>query len=248
MRPIVSVITPAFNSASYIVATIESVLGQTLREWEMIIVDDNSQDQTYYVALEYASADGRIRPFRLNSSSGPATARNVAIEKAAGRYIAFLDSDDLWRPEKLEIQVRFMQNTNSPFSHSYYETMSEDGSRVGKIIKSPEHLEYKDLLKCNRIGCLTAMYDTDVLGKQYMPLIQKRQDYALWLNILKITPIASCVPVSLAYYRVRSSSLSSRKIGLVRYNWKLFREYEKLSLLSSAYYLGWNILNKILSK
>lgn len=167
----------------------------------MIIVDDVSPDNSNKIIEEYCKKDSRIKLIKLKENSGPAVARNRAIK---GRYIAFLDADDLWKPEK---QINFMIEKNCALSYSAYETMSEEG----KIIVPPSKLSYKDILKTNYIGCLTAIYDTQ---KVYMPLIKKRQDYGLWLKILKETDFAYGLDESLATYRLMSNSVSSNKFKI----------------------------------
>jgi teichuronic acid biosynthesis glycosyltransferase TuaG len=244
MQPIVSIITPAYNSSNFIEETIQSVFDQTFEEWEMIIVDDNSSDDTVSIAKRFAKEDSRIKIIELSENSGPATARNVAIELSRGRYIAFLDSDDLWDPVKLERQIGFMKRKNSAFSCTYYSLMNEEGESNGKVATPPDRVNYTDLLKRNHIGCLTAIYDTKKLGKVYMPEIIKRQDYGLWLKILRNGEVADCLTEPLAAYRVRTSSVSSNKMNLIRYHWKLFYEIENLGAIRSVYYIVLNILTK----
>jgi len=245
IRPLVSIITPSFNCADFLSHTIESVIAQTWQEWELIIVDDCSTDLSLDIAWSYARKDRRIKVFRLNSNSGPAVSRNTAIEKAQGQYIAFLDSDDLWYPQKLDKQIPFIQQKGYALTHTYYEKILESGQKTGELVCPSPVLSYADMLKSNQIGCLTAIYDTQRLGKVYMPIIRKRQDYGLWLKILKSEPFAFCLPEILAAYRIRTGSISSNKFQMLRYNWQLFRYVEDLSLIKSTYYLGWNIARKI---
>lgn len=242
---LVSVITPLYNSSAFIAETIESVKNQTYADWEMIIVNDQSTDNSLDIASTYAQYDTRIKIIQLPENSGPAVARNKGINAARGRYIAFLDSDDRWLPEKLEIQIAFMRSSNAAFTHTYYRKITEDGTPTGHTVTPKAQLSYSDLLKSNQIGCLTAVYDTCALGKCFMPSIRKRQDYGLWLRLLKITPFAHVVPQVLATYRVRNQSVSSYKMGLLKYNWTLFRNIEKLSRTKSTYYLAWNIARKL---
>lgn len=242
-----SVVTPVHNAAEFIAHAIESVIAQSVREWEMLVVDDCSTDSSTEVIRGYASRDSRVRLIHLPANSGPAVARNRAIESAQGRYIAFLDADDAWDPRKLEKQLTFMEENQYRLTYTYYAKIDEAGCHLGETVCPPRKLSYADLLKSNQIGCLTAMYDSAKLGKVYMPLIRKRQDYGLWLKILRREPFAYCLPEVLATYRVRNSSISSSKIGLLTHNWRLFREIEGLSLLRSTYYLGWNVARSILS-
>jgi len=248
MNELVSIITPSYNSAKFISQTIESAVEQSYQNWEMIIVDDCSPDNANKIIEEYCKKDNRIKLIKLEKNNGPAVARNRAIEESKGRYIAFLDADDLWKPEKLEKQLTFMHESGCAFSYSYYETINEKGKKLDKFIRPPVKLSYKDMLKSNHIGCLTAIYDVQKIGKIYMPRIKKRQDYGLWLKILKNIDYASCVPEVLATYRVRESSISSNKLTLLKYNWKLFRECEGFPVSKSLYYLSWNIIIKLMNK
>ena len=242
---LVSIITPSYKSKQFIAQTIESVLNQSYREWEMIIVDDASPDDSNSVIAKYTKKDSRIKLIKLEKNSGPAVARNRAIEEAKGRYIAFLDADDLWMPEKLEKQIAFMQEKDCTLSYTAYETMTEAGVMKNRVVRPSLKLSYNDLLKSNQIGCLTAIYDTTKIGKMYMPLISKRQDYGLWLKILKKIDYAYGIDEPLSVYRIVSNSVSSNKYKLLKYNYLLFREHEKFSILKSFYYLGWNIGKKV---
>lgn len=241
----VSIITPLYNCSDFLEQTIKSVLAQTYENWEMIMVDDCSTDNSLEIAKEYASKDRRIKIIELTENSGAAVARNTAIEAATGRFIAFLDSDDIWLPEKLEKQVMFMQNNNIAFSYTAYEKMTEDGIVFGKNY-IPKKVNYKTLLKTNIIGCLTAMYDTHKLGKVYMPLIRKRQDFGLWLRILKKEPYAFGIQEILGQYRLRSGSISSNKRSAAKFTWRLYRVVEKLNLLQASYYFVHYAINGVL--
>lgn len=231
----VSIITPSFNSVNYICHTIESILNQSYRNWELLIIDDCSTDNSREVIESYVNQDARIKLICLEQNSGAAVARNTGIENATGRFIAFLDSDDTWHPKKLEQQVGFMLNHNYTFTYTKYHQVNENGEKIGEL-HFPLKTSYRELLKTCVIGCLTTMYDSHKLGKVYFPLIRKRQDYALWLKILKQVDYAYCVPEDLASYTVRSDSISANKWKVAQYNWKLYRDIEKLNILSSAYY------------
>jgi teichuronic acid biosynthesis glycosyltransferase TuaG len=234
-HPLVSVITPGFNAAAYLEDTIASVQAQTFENWEMIIVDDHSRDATLEIAQKYAYADERVRAFALpEERKGAAHARNFGIEQARGRYIAFLDSDDLWTSQKLERQIEFMRRNGSAFSYSRYSLISKDGRNLGRVMPIPPQLTYRELLKTCPIGCLTAVYDTDVIGKQYMPDLPKGQDYALWLQILKIIPKADGIDEVLGFYRTGGASLSSNKLEKFKYIWRIYRNIEGHSLLNSS--------------
>lgn len=241
----VSIITPLYNCSDFLEKTIQSVIFQSYVHWEMIMVDDCSQDNSLEIAKRYASYDERIKIIQLEQNSGAAVARNTAIKKAKGRYIAFLDSDDQWLPNKLESQLSFMQKNEVVFSYAAYEKVDEQGNVVG-LIRVPEKVEYSDLLKVCSIGCLTAMYDTYTLGKIYMPLIRKRQDLGLWLRILKKIPYAYGVQEVLGQYQLRSDSISANKISAAKYTWRLYRDVEKLNIFLASYYFMHYAVNGIL--
>lgn len=246
MLPAVTIVTPIFNAEKYIAETIESILRQSFEGWELILVDDCSEDASEYIAKSFVASDPRIKLISLEENSGAAVARNAGITAASGRYIAFLDSDDQWTKDKLEKQLDFMRKNECALSYTWYECVDEFGGKIGKVYKPPSELTYAELLRSNQIGCLTAMYDTAKLGKILMPLIRKRQDYGLWLRILKRVDKAYCLPEVLAYYRQRAGSISSNKLEMLKYNWALYRDVENLTLPKSAYYLGWNILRKVI--
>ncbi|MDM5272399.1 glycosyltransferase family 2 protein [Sulfurovum sp. zt1-1] len=246
MRELVSIITPSYNSEKYIAQTIESVLNQTYTEWEMIIVDDRSTDNSDALIERYAQKEERIKYIVLEENSGPAVARNRAIKEAQGRYIAFLDADDLWAPQKLEKQIAFMQKENIALSYTGYYRFETSIEQIIDEITVPLKVDYHELLKQNIIGCLTAVYDTKILGKVYMPLIRKRQDFGLWLKILKEVPYAYGMNEPLAYYRIHDDSISSNKIISSQYNWKLYREVEKLPWHKAVYYFAWYTYRSLL--
>ena len=240
----VSIITPVYNSEKYIEQTIFSVVNQSYKNWEHILIDDCSIDSSKEIIIKYVNKDKRIKYNRLDKNSGAAVARNKGIELAKGRFIAFLDSDDSWHPNKLGKQLHFMMSNNYSFTHTAYNQISESSGEVIKTIIPKDKITYKEALYYNPIGCLTAMYDTKHLGKVFMPSLRKRQDYALWLKILKKTN-AYCLTESLANYRVRTDSISSNKKKLLKHQWKLYRNFEKFSYLKSSYYIFMNILHKI---
>src|SRR5690625_5205046 len=182
---LVTVITPTYNSENYIAETIESVLNQTYKHFEMIIVDDGSKDKTVKIIEQYLKKDDRLKMIRLKQNQGAAVARNTAINNANGRYLAFLDSDDLWLPEKLEKQLKFMQEKDVAFSFTKYVRMKENGELTKNISKAPETITYNDLLKHCVIGCLTVILDKEKIDTIQMENIRRRQDYALWLSITK---------------------------------------------------------------
>ncbi|MFG6139547.1 glycosyltransferase family 2 protein [Halomonas sp. B23F22_10] len=233
--PLVTVVMPVFNSEATVGEAIRSVTSQTFGDLELIVVDDGSTDGTLDIVESYSKNDPRVFWFRLDGNQGAAVARNTAIGKALGRYIAFLDSDDAWAPEKLERQVFFMRENSIELSYTAYSKVGENGEWLGHV-GVPDKVTYHQLLKTCVIGCLTAMYDTKKLGKVYMPLVRKRQDYGLWLNILKLVPHAMGINEPLAFYRVRSDSISADKKKAAMHTWKLYREVEGLGKVRASYY------------
>ncbi|MCW5514641.1 glycosyltransferase family 2 protein [Muriicola sp. Z0-33] len=236
MNKLVSIVTPVHNSEDFIAGCIGSVISQTYPHWEHILVDDCSTDKSAQIVRKYVEKDERIKLIVLEVNSGAGIARNKAIETAAGDYIAFLDSDDLWAPEKLHRQLHFMQDNNYYFSFTAYNTINENGDDISRVVKARERVTYKSALFKNPIGCLTVIYDLNFFGKQFMPAIRKRQDYALWLKLLKKTDAHGLNEI-LATYRLRSNSISSNKFGLLQYEWKIYREVEGLSFLKSLFYI-----------
>lgn len=233
---LVSIITPVYNSEKYIEGTIESVQAQTHTNWEHILVDDCSSDNSKAIIESYQEQDPRIKYYGLQENSGAGMARNKGIEFAKGKYIAFLDSDDVWYPEKLEKQLHFMEQNNYHFTFTDYDQINEAGQRLSKVLKCKPIVTYKNALYKNPIGCLTVIYDVDFFGKQYMSSIRKRQDYALWLKLLKKTNgygLNEC----LASYRVGNESISANKLDLLKYEWKIYRDEENLPFLKSTFYL-----------
>lgn len=235
MKDLVSIITPTFNSERFISETISSVLNQTYANWEMIIVDDCSSDKTLDIISKFANSDSRIKPFQLEKNSGAGIARNKALEFVAGKYIAFLDTDDLWKPEKLEKQIDFIKKNNLKFTFSFYECIDENGKSLYKIIQAPINLTYKQLFYCNFIGNLTGIYDASFFGKIPISSIRKRQDWILWLTILKQIRTAKPVPESLAFYRIRTDSISSSKTSLLKHNFNIYRNFHKKNVLVSCF-------------
>ena len=240
----VTIIMPSHNSEKFIIESVESVLVQTYSNWELIIVDDCSPDSSNHIIMKYVDSDHRIKLIKLEKNSGPAVARNTAIEAANGRYIAFLDSDDVWLPNKLEKQIKFMQDNDLAFTYSSYKLVGEDNEDLGLFI-TKDKISYFDMLKTCSVGCLTAIYDTEKIGKQYMPLILKRQDYGLWLKILKLIGETRGILEPLATYRIRKNSVSSNKVKAAKYQWKIYREIEKLSFLKSLYYFVFYAYNGV---
>lgn len=237
-EPVISVITPAYNSEVFIKETIQSVLDQTYSDWEMIIVDDRSKDDTVSLIKEMQDKDARIRLIELEKNSGSAVARNTAIEHSNGRYIAFLDSDDSWYPEKLERQLKFMQDEDVAFSFTEYVRTLEDGTETDYISKAPETVDWDALMKRCVIGCLTVMIDTEKTGEVRMVDIRTRQDYALWLSLTRQGYTAYGLQEVLAKYRVVGDSISSNKWKAAKRNWYVFRHIEGQNLPKALWYFG----------
>lgn len=233
---LVSVVTPCYNASSFIGESIRSVLSQTYSNWEMLIVDDCSTDNSAGIVREYASQDSRIKYFSTEKASGsPVRPRNIGVANAKGRYIAFLDSDDVWLPSKLERQLPLFEDPSVALAYSYYEKMTEKGERNNRVVYAPNEVTYNRLLLGNVIGCLTAVYDVAKLGKMYFPN-HSHEDYILWLSILKQGGIARNTNTVEALYRVREKSISSDKKQAMSWQWDIYRNVEGFGVLRSAYY------------
>lgn len=228
-NPLVSIIIPCFNSQKFIEETIQSVQKQSYENWEIIVVDDCSSDNTVALILEMVKNDNRIQFFQLNKNSGTGVARNLGVSNANGRYISFLDADDLWKPEKLKKQINFLTTNKVPFTFCFYDCIDEEGELLNKRVEAPLTLSYKQLFFCNYVGNLTGIYDVNYFGKIEISSIRKRQDWMLWLTILKKIKIAKPVPESLAFYRIRENSISTSKLDLIKYNFAVYRRFHKLS-------------------
>ncbi|MBS9937886.1 glycosyltransferase family 2 protein [Vibrio alginolyticus] len=231
-QSLVSIIMPSYNSDGTILESIQSVLSQTYKNWELIIVDDRSTDNTWQVIQTYADKYDNIRVYQNKENLGAGASRNFAIKKARGRFIAFLDSDDLWTEDKLAEQIPFMLENNYPLTYTHYSRFTSEEEL--SVVTAPEYTTYKKLMYSNVIGCLTAVYDAQALGKRYMPLIRKRQDMGLWLDILKDTPKAYCLPKPLAKYRL-DSGMTANKFSVLSYQWKFYRDVVGLSLPRSLF-------------
>lgn len=244
-RPLVSIITPTYNAVNYVSATISSVGAQTFQDWEHIIVDDASTDNTVELLRDHMNSDSRIKVICLNKNSGAAVARNAAINAAQGRFIAFLDADDMWLPNKLAVQIGYMLDTGAPFTYSSYRVIDEFGN-VKRAVNVPSRVTYTEILRNNTIGCLTAVYDANYFGYAKMPLIRKRQDLGLWLQLLKRVSHAEGLPDVLGQYRIRPGSISHNKISAAKFTWRLYREVEKLPLKLAVIYFVSYAINGVL--
>lgn len=238
--PLISIIMPSYNSSLTISDSIDSIINQTYQNWELIITDDCSTDETISILRRYADSEPRII-FSCNEvNSGAAVSRNRAINLAKGKYIAFLDADDLWSSNKLSVQVDYMEQSGALFSYTGYQKFSENG--LGGVIIPPKRVTYEQLLKGCVIGCLTAMFNAEVLGRQTMPLIRKRQDLGLWLQLLKLCDEAHGIQDVLAQYRT-DTGMSQNKFNAASYQWRLYRDVVGLNLGQCIWYFGWYAIN-----
>jgi len=237
-KPKISIITPVFNCEKYIDETVLSVVNQNFLDWEMLIVDDCSTDNTLSILKGWSEKDPRIRLIQNKTNKGPGPTRNQGVDNALGEYIAYLDGDDVWSPEKLSCQLEHMEKTKAPFSFTSYELIDANGKPLGKIINAPEEVSYKYLLGNTIIGCLTVMINRDKVANLHMPSLPSRQPLVLWLRILKEHGPAKGLDLVLAQYRIRSNSVSSNKLASAKQVWSIYREYEKLSWMKTIYYFS----------
>ena len=230
----VSVIMACHNGEKYLRQAVDSVLAQTNRDWELLIIDDASTDGSVTIAEEYSVRDSRIKLLHTERSTGkPATTRNVGIEAASGRFIAFLDCDDQWLPGKLEHQLPLFEQQNCAVVFSFYKKMDSAGNVRSAVVTSPATVEFDQLLDGNCIGNLTGIYDTAKVGKVYQKEIH-HEDYLMWLMVLQKGFIARNTGTVEAYYRESDTSVSGSKLQALGWTWAIYRRELGLSLLSSA--------------
>lgn len=230
---LVSIVMPAYNCENFIGAAIDSVRAQTYSRWELLIVDDCATDSTAEIIKRYISEDSRIKYFKNKTNSGAAASRNRAVRYAKGQYLAFLDSDDLWREEKLEKQIRFMKINGYSFTCTSYDKIDERGESLHRIINAFT-ADYEGMLRRGP-GNSTVMYDASKLGKYTVPLIKKRNDYVMWLAVIKKAEILRGLNEVLGSHRIVSDSLSSNKASLIKYHWIVYRDIEKTGVIKSVY-------------
>ncbi|MDF1517726.1 MAG: glycosyltransferase family 2 protein [Lutibacter sp.] len=235
MNPLVSIITPCFNAADFIAETISSVQSQTFTDWEWFIIDDGSQDISVSIIAEFAQNDARIKLLPLKKNAGAAIARNMGIALAKGKYLTFIDADDVWLPQFLAENVARIDQTEGFLCASYEMYDVTLNRKLGELIV-PEQANYSAILKTNTISCLTAFIDISRLGKEFMPEIKYRQDMGLWLKYLKKINRVEGIPEILAIYRIRKQSLSNNKANLLKHQWTYYRVVENLSIIKSSYY------------
>lgn len=245
-KGLVSVITPTYDCADFIGETIESVQSQIYQNWEMIIVDDCSTDNTKEVVDKYISKDSRIKYFCLKNNSGAAVARTKAMELANGEYMAFLDSDDIWPEDKLKKQLYFMKEHDVAFTCTAYEQIDENGKPLNKVINTVPKADYNRVLLDCPVGNSTVMYNVEKMGKFEVPNIRKRNDDALWLQMLKREKYVYGLNIVLMKYRIRHNSISSNKFKVIKYHWILYRNIEHLSVARSLFHIAYWCIIKVL--
>jgi len=233
----VSIITPVHNSAAFLNATAVSVLLQTYSDWEWLLIDDHSTDISWAVMQELAHKDPRIKLFSNTMSKGPGSTRNIGIQQASGHYMTFLDSDDCWFPEFLEKSIHVMQTTGVGFTFASYERWDEKFEQQFESFNIPEKVTYKDILYTCPIFTSTVMINIEKYGKILMPNLLRRQDYAFFLDYLKVVPFAYGIQEPLCKYRVRKSSISGNKKKVIRYQFNVYYNHQKLGLVKSVFYM-----------
>lgn len=243
----VSIITPTYNSSKFIKKTIDSVIDQTFKEWEYIIIDDASEDKTTEIVDSFIKNDKRIKLIRKTINSGAADSRNIGIQKAKGKYIAFLDSDDKWHKNKLEIQIEIMEKDNLALTFTDYFIRKEDSEELEPFEALKEVVKFKNIVKFNYLACSTVVFNQEICGKHFMPKIRKRQDWGLWLSILKDNNQAKRIKQYLMYYTVRENSISDNKLSLIKYHWYIYKKFLGFNFIKASLYLINNIRLHVLN-
>ncbi|WP_225420743.1 glycosyltransferase family 2 protein [Lacticaseibacillus porcinae] len=238
MKVKVSVVMPAHNGSHFIEDSIQSVLTQTLSDLELLVVDDASTDNTVELVNNIAQQDKRVRLIQLPENHGVAFARNAGIQAATGDYVAYLDSDDLWLPNKLELQYALMSSQGLQLTYGSYELIDQDGHDIGSRMISESSLTHRDLLKGNRIGLLSVMLDRKTAVSHQFPEIH-HEDYACWLSITREDIVAYRVSTEpLAKYRKHQTSLSANKMQAATWTWHIYRDFEGLNIFKASYYFA----------
>ena len=232
-QPLVSIIMPCYNMAAFISESIHSVITQTYTNWEMLIVDNVSNDGTVEIVKRFCATDDRIHLFQNEQHLGIGASRNKAILAAKGHYLAFLDADDIWSPEKLATQVGFMMEKNVGFSFTSYDCIDEKGDKLQRMIRQSGDMDYNDYLHNTVIGCSTVMLNTEIIGPVTMPDFRTSEDTATWLSILRKGYRAYSIDKLLVSYRIRKQSASSNKFKASRDLWTVYRKQEKLPLFKT---------------
>lgn len=240
----VTIVTPVYNSIKYIRDSIQSVVNQTFENWEMILVDDFSSDGSLELITNIAKIEKRLKIIQNKKNEGSGISRNKAIKLAKGKYIAFLDSDDLWHKDKLKIQIGLMEKNSWSFSHTSYGYISERGKKIKSTFHVSDYpVKYSNLLKRTEISCLTAIYNQRMLGKCYMSEHRRKQDYSLWLSILKKGVSSHPINLELAYYRQRPDSATSKKSALILNHVKFLMETQSMNFFQALYYTFYWMIN-----
>ena len=234
----VSIITPVYNASRFIEDTAKSVFEQSYSDWEWILVDDCSTDNSWEILQCLEKKDHRVKIYKNPTNVKQGKTRNFAITQASGKYIAFLDSDDIWHNDKLKVQIKFMQDNDYYFTHTSAGYLDEDGNRIKSTFHVSPVVDYEHLLKSTEILCLTVVYDAEKIGKYYMPEYDTREDYVLWLSILKDGINSYGIDEELAYYRLVKGSHSSKKSKLILTHIKLLKETQGLNTIQALYYTG----------
>lgn len=239
----VSVVVPCYNCEKYIEETINSILNQTFSNFEILAVDDLSTDNTAHILEKLRKMDKRIKYFKLTKKGGATGARNKALREAKGKYIAFLDGDDLWKPQKLEKQIKFMEDNNIYFSYTNYEKIDENGVPLNILRVSPPKINYFRMKLGDSVGCLTVMYNQEKVGMLQLNDLKKRNDFALWIKALEKVDVGYLLNENLASYRVTSNSVSRNvsKIKLLKFHYTLFRKSQNYNILTSCFYTISNV-------
>lgn len=246
---LVSIITPVYNAERFISETIESVRKQSFTQWEMILVNDCSQDESVAIIEEFAKQDGRIKLINLKENSGAAVARNTGIEHAKGRYIAFIDSDDCWSETKLMKQLTFMRHHQYAFTYTDLALVNEEGEVLKERVNVPRSFTYTDLLKNTAIACSTVIIDRKLSGDFRMPLVRKGQDTATWLMLMRERGISAYGLQEVHnYYRQVQGSISSDRLGALKRTWNTYYNLEKLPLPKALYYFTYYVFNAIMRR
>lgn len=240
---LVSIIMPSYNCGQCVEESIRSVQAQTYKNWEIIFIDDCSTDDSVARVWSLKEKDDRINIYHNAKNSGAAVSRNAALRHAKGRWIAFLDSDDLWAPNKLERQIGFMEEHGYKFSYTYYEEMDADGKDTGAIVLGPKRITKTGMLAFCWPGCLTVMYDADAVGLIQIEDIKKNNDYAMWLKVCKKADCYLLPEVLAKYRRGREGSVSSHGImTMMVWHYKLWHEAEKMNMIASLWLTGVNLV------
>ena len=246
---LVSIVMPTWNCAEFVCESIQSVLEQTYTNWELLIQDDCSADGTREVVLPYFEKDSRIKYARNSQNSGAAITRNNALQRAKGRWIAFLDSDDLWMPQKLERQLRLMVDNSYAFSYTGYEEMDEKSHATGVSISGPKHVSKWGMYAFCWPGCLTVMYDSEKVGLLQIADIKKNNDYAMWLKVIQKADCYLLDECLARYRRGRKGSVSTHGyMTMIRWHYKLWHEAMGMNAISSLFWTGMNLVCGVCKK